>query len=323
MTYRIPLPGGGTQPTLDVIDPYSSMIQRFVRRDGLCAYEPETAATLLTLFELQGGPFTLYDVGANVGLYSHLCAAMFDTADVRAFEPTPEIAAICRSIAAANDLDVHVVEAAMSDQPGTATLHLSDTSDASNSLVAGFKKAHGRIEVERVTLDQYRERTGAAPAILKIDVETHEPAVLAGATELLAVDRPAVLVEVLRRRKHDHGAAIQAAFDGLGYSYYRLSATPDWTPHDTIRGSGTIERDWLLTPTPLPPEFADRWLDWQARLTMCTPDRNSRPPIGGAARAAYHRGGVEETIRSGRRFLRDDLGRTLRRRLGHNDPADE
>lgn len=307
MTYRIPLPDGGARDSLDVVDPFSSMVQRFLRREGLAHYEPETAATLLTLFDIQSGPFVLFDVGANIGLYSHLCAAMFSRSRVQSFEPTPEIAAICRAIAKANDLDVDVVEAAVSDSAGTASLHLSSTSDASNSLVAGFKQARGSVEVARITLDEHRAATGISPTVLKIDVETHEPAVLAGASELLAQERPFVVIEVLKRRGGDQGPEIQAAFDALGYSYYRLSDVPDWTPSDRIRGSGTVERDWLLAPEPLPADFGKRWSDWRERLSACTTDRNPRPPMGGAAAAAYHRGGLTEVWSSARRFLSEDL----------------
>lgn len=315
MTYTIPLPAGGARDSLDVIDPFSSMVQRFLRREGLAAYEPETAATLLALFDMQGGPFTYYDVGSNIGLYSHLCAALFPDADVHAFEPTPEIASISRSIAEANALDVQIVEAAVSDAAGTADLHLSKTSDASNSLVEGFKQASGSVTVQRIRLDDYRERTGCGPTVLKIDVETHEPEVLAGAMEIIANDRPYVVIEVLRRRGTDQGAEIQAAFDGLGYSFHRLSADPDWTARKRVRGSGTIERDWLFAPDPLPDDFAERWVRWQQRLAECTTERNSRPPIGGAAVAAYRRGGPSELLSSGRRFLRDDLVPSLRRRF--------
>ncbi|BAN03317.1 FkbM family methyltransferase [Ilumatobacter coccineus] len=320
MSYTIPLPAGGARDTLDVIDPFSSMVQRFLRREGLAAYEPETAATLLSLFDMQTGPFTYYDVGSNIGLYSHLCAALFPDADVHAFEPTPEIAAISRSIAEANGLDVQVVEVAVSDGSGTADLHLSQTSDASNSLVEGFKESSGSVTVQRIRLDDHRARTGRPPTVLKIDVETHEPEVLAGAMEIIANDRPYVIIEVLRRRGTDQGAAIQAAFDGLGYTYYPLTAIPTWKSKTKVKGSGTVERDWLFAPEPLPDDFADRWVTWQSRLAACTSSRNSRPPIGGAAVAAYRRGGPVELLSSCRRFVGEDLVPTLRRRFARSKP---
>ena len=307
MTYRIPLPAGGYRNSLDVIDPFSSMVQRFLRREGLGAYERETAATLLALCDQRDAPFQLFDVGANIGLYSHLCAAMFANARVTSFEPTPEIAEIARTIASVNGLAVEVVEAAVSDESGTADLHLSQTSDASNSLVEGFKLSDGSVRVERLRLDDHVASTGVGPDILKIDVETHEPAVLAGAREVITEHRPHVVIEVLRRRGVDQGAEIQSAFEGLGYVFYELSGDPTWTPRDSIRGSGTIERDWLLAPAPLSDDFGDRWSSWSDALAACTPDRNSRPPIVGAARAAYDRGGLGELMRSGAGFFMDDV----------------
>ncbi len=322
MSYTIPLPLGGARTTLDVIDPFSSMVQRFLRRDGLAGYEPETAATLLALFEQQDGPFALFDVGANIGLYSHLCGALFPVADVHAFEPTPTTAGICRAIAAANNLGVQVVEAAVSDQAGNAQLHLSETSDASNSLVAGFKQSVTSVTVESLTLDDYWRRTGVAPDILKIDVETHETSVLAGAMRLIEAHRPTVVIEVLRRRDGDQGPSIEAAFSELGYSYYPLSIESDWDPANAIRGSGTSERDWLLTPQPLAPDFADRWNDWHERLSRCTPDRNSRLSVTMSARAAYRRGGLTELWSSARRFARNDFIPALRRRRSASEAGE-
>ena len=312
VTYRIPLPEGGRRTSLDVVDPSSSMVQRFLRREGLGAYEPATAATLLTLFELEPGTIRFVDVGANIGLYSHLCAAMFRDPVVHAFEPTPSTASIARAIARANRLDVEIVEAAVSDRDGRAELHLSQTSDASNSLVDGFKISHEAVSVELVRLDDHVARTGIAPSILKIDVETHEPEVLAGATETIRTHRPWIVVEVLRRRGTDHGPAVERALAGIeGYSFFPLSATPDWRPRQHLSGSGTVERDWLLAPVELPDDFAPRWQEWRRRLAACTPDRNPRPSVGHAVRLAHARGGWGEVFASARRAVVDPGSRPV------------
>ena len=77
MTNRIPLPAGGRVPTLDIVDPNSTAVQRSLRRNGLAAYEPPTLTTLRTLFDTQVDGFTFLDVGANMGLYALICASMF------------------------------------------------------------------------------------------------------------------------------------------------------------------------------------------------------------------------------------------------------
>jgi hypothetical protein len=186
--------------------------------------------------------------------------------------------------------------------------------------VEGFKESRGVVTVKLLRLDDFRHELGRGPAVLKIDVETHEPEVLAGAVEMIKTDRPYVVIEVLRRRGNDQGAAIQAIFEGLGYSYYELAPQPDWIPRDKMRGSGTIARDWLLAPQPLDEEFGAAWARWEQRLAECTPERNSRVPIGGAAAAAYRRGGISELVLSGRRFVSEDLAVAVRRRMRRKTP---
>ena len=134
MSYTLPLPGRADR--LDIVDPNSTAVQRALRRDGLAGYEAVTMATLLTLFEQQAPGFSFYDVGANMGLYSLLCAALFDVQTVHAFEPTPSTAATARRIVRANNANVAVFECALGDENQMAELHLSDASDSSNWFFA-------------------------------------------------------------------------------------------------------------------------------------------------------------------------------------------
>lgn len=310
MTYCIPLPTGGRIRELDIVEPNSTAVQRFLRREGLARYESSTLATLLTLFDDLDSGFDFYDVGANMGLYAVICAGMFSPGSVVAFEPTPSTAAVLRKIVRKNDLDVDVVEAAVGERAGRAVLHLSTTSDASNSMVVGFKESHGSIEVPTLTLDDFTRRAGSDPNVMKIDVETFEPEVLAGAAATIRRSRPYIVIEVLNRRGRDHGEEITRAMAPHGYSYYPLGAAPDWQPRTTIEGAiGTPHRDWLLAPEPLDEGFAERWRAWSERLAECTVDRNSRVPIMLSVRAAMKRGGPTEVVATARRYLAE-----LRRR---------
>jgi FkbM family methyltransferase len=281
---------------LDIVDPMSTAVQRWLRRTGLAGYEPATTATLLAAFQRQQPGFQFVDVGANMGLYSAICAVMFEPGRVVAFEPTPDVAEIARRVLAVNGIspDVGQVEqCAVGERRGTVPLYLSAVSDSTNSLVAGFKQSVGSIDVAITTLDDYVDATGMVPDIVKIDTETFEPAVINGARLTLQQVRPWLVVEVLHRRGHDHGVELSAAMDGLGYSYYRLSQTSDWRPRAKIAGEqGSKETDWLLTPEPIDSEFAvdvRRWLD---RLAACTADRNPRLPLVTVARHVLRRDGV-------------------------------
>ena len=224
MTYRIPLPVGGRSETLDIVDPNSTAVQRFLRRDGLSAYEPPTVATLVTLFEDLDPGFTFFDVGANMGLYALIAASMFQPEAVTAFEPTPSTAAMLRKAVAANGLAVDVVEAAVGDREGVAALHFSEKSDSSNSLVEGFKASHESVQVDTIRLDEHVRRTHRDPQVIKIDVETFEPEVLAGAAETIARVRPHIVIEVLNRRGHDHGEEITAAMAPVWLQLLRVGS---------------------------------------------------------------------------------------------------
>jgi FkbM family methyltransferase len=268
---------------LDIVDPMSTAVQRSLRRTGLAGYEPATMATLLATFQRQRAGFTFFDVGANMALYSAMCGVMFDPGRVVAFEPTPDVADVARRVLVANGIadDVGRVEqCALGETTGTALLHLSAISDSSNSLVSGFMKDVGSIDVDVRTLDGYVEATRERPDVVKIDTETFEPAVIRGARCTLQRHRPWLIVEVLHRKGHDHGADLSEAMKGLGYVYYRLTREPNWTPRSVISGvPGTKETDWLLSPEPIDSRFAAdvrRWLD---RVAMCTADRNPRLPL--------------------------------------------
>lgn len=303
MAYRIPLPEGGRLASLDIIEPNSTAVQRFIRREGLGAYERSTAATVLALCELHEPGFTMFDIGANMGLYSALAASMFSPGAVHAFEPAPRAASVARQIVIRNQLVGEVFEAAVSDETGSASLHLSPVSDASNSLVEGFRNATEHIEVETVRLDDHVARTGLDPDIVKIDVETHEPAVLRGARSTIGRCRPAIVIEVLRRRDRDHGEEITELMREFDYHYYELPASPTWEPRSVLSGSGTIDRDWLLVPEPIDPALPEAWARWNERLAACRPDRNPRAPIVPTIRAALDRGGWREVVATGKRYF--------------------
>jgi FkbM family methyltransferase len=253
-------------------------------------------ATLLAAFARQPPGFQFVDVGANVGLYSAICAVMFAPARVIAFEPTPDVAAIARRVFRHNRISPaigRVEQRALGDRPGTAPLYLSAVSDSSNSLVSGFRPSVGIIDVPVTTLDDYSRETGTRPDIVKIDTETYERAVISGGRTTLQRFRPWLVVEVLHRRGCDYGAELMAAMDGLGYAYYRLFRAADWRPRPTIVGEpGSRETDWLLTPEPLDEGFGAEVQSWLERLAACTADRNPPLPLLTVARHTLRREGV-------------------------------
>lgn len=147
------------------------------------------------------------DVGANTGFYSVLAASASDRTRVVSFEPVPDIADMLDRNIGENGLRdrVSVLRCALSDTVGTAELFLPSAEhgliETSASLERSFKDTHsGTIRVPVNTLDRALSglSLGRAPvALIKIDVEGHEAAVLAGASATIRRCRPVLFVEVL------------------------------------------------------------------------------------------------------------------------------
>ena len=167
----------------------------------------------------RAGPGAVIDVGANVGLYALLAAACSDR-DVRAFEPTPDSRrGGARRLRTATSCGSSSRSWRSAVSRARATLFLSDASDSSNSLAEGYRPSSGQLDVPVDTLDAYCARTGVVPAVLKVDTETTEPDVLAGAATTIARHRPWILCEVLHGRRPGELAEVLAPH---GYTWYHL-----------------------------------------------------------------------------------------------------
>lgn len=236
-------------------------VVRHLARFGVADYEPGTLATILALLDDDG---VLFDVGANIGLVSMVVAACRPGIEVAAFEPTPDLAATCRSLAATNGLAVAVHELALGAQDGTLTLYLSGT-DTSNSLQQGFREAVGEVRVEVRRLDAWLAASGGRPpTVLKVDTESTEPDVLAGARALVVDHRPFVVVEVLAGRTEQR---LQQWCDEHDYRPHHVLADGP-VPRDEVVGDDTYQHlNWLLAPGPLPDGFGDRFTAWHERLS--------------------------------------------------------
>ncbi|CAM3873034.1 FkbM family methyltransferase [Nocardiopsis rhodophaea] len=253
--------------TLIVEAPGDSWIPRCLHLSGLAGYDPETLSCYLAVLE-HARPGSVLDVGANMGLYAALAAAR-TRRRVYAFEPTPDTAATARRVAAANGLGVEVVELAASNHSGTGHLHLSMTSDASNSLVPGFRPALGRIEVEVDTLAHWRERAGTAPAVIKIDTEGSEPDVISGGLEILRRFRPFVFCAVLP--EPGIWERLMALLEPVDYHWYHLAGGPPYTARPTIGGVDPANEQsmWLFAPAPVPDRVWETAVEWNAAISAC------------------------------------------------------
>jgi FkbM family methyltransferase len=159
---------------------------------------------------------TVWDVGANLGLFTFAAAAAAgESGSVLAIEPDLWLAQLIsrttklwhkRKITAAS---VRVLCAAAAEANSISQLQIAERSRAANSLAGtiGSPQAQGTRTIQNtatLSLDFLLEYF-SAPHIVKIDVESAELRVLKGATMLLQKVRPVIYCEVLTENSQEVG----------------------------------------------------------------------------------------------------------------------
>lgn len=137
---------------------------------------------------------TMFDVGANIGMYSIIAATNNQKIRCYAFEPVSENQELLRRNIQLNSVSsrVKLVKYAASDSTGTATIHLSETMSGTHSLSVD----HGgeKRQIDTITIDEYCTRHALKPNLIKIDVEGHEVNVLRGMAKTLK-HHPTIFME--------------------------------------------------------------------------------------------------------------------------------
>lgn len=186
------------------------------------------------------------DVGAHIGYFSLVSVRLGGPGSVAwAFEACPRLVPILRRNIAENGFEgqVHVQPTAIGDTVGVATLFAGHDDSMLSSLHPSAAARGGRADAERVpctTLDVWaREHGWPAIDLVKVDVEGHEVAVLAGMREITRRNPALVLiVEFNERTLRDAGQTADSFSSALAASGFDevslpgLQSRPVRFPHD-------------------------------------------------------------------------------------------
>lgn len=213
---------------------------------GLEGFEPEALTPFLRLAREAR---VVLDIGAYVGHYALLAAAVNPAARVFAFEPVPRVAArLGHNLALNPDLTVTLLPYAVGRVTGQARFHVGAAGlPSSSSLQPAWEGMHESIDVATVTLDDFAERWGVADRVdlVKIDVEQGEPNVVAGMGGLLARSRPVIVAEALPGRGSEaRYGAMSETLSAAGYDLFHLT------------GDGPVAEPALTLPEPGSPGAA-------------------------------------------------------------------
>ncbi len=208
----IAVPDGSGRMTSMVMDPLDGRDQIVATAAGSSWTGFERPLPALFHACVAGSAGIVVDVGANSGFYALLATRASATVRVLAFEPYRPVFEVLEGNIAANRAGdrIEAIRLALSRQSGMATLYVPTQEhglmETSSSLEPAFKQAHGETQAtETVTLDAFLAAHPAAQervALIKVDVEGHDAAVLSGARGTIARWRPLLFVEVLPQAEH-------------------------------------------------------------------------------------------------------------------------
>jgi FkbM family methyltransferase len=177
---------------------------------------------------IRGG--VLIDVGANVGLLSLSLADKINNAIL--FEPNAMAAQRAKANMVQNHLNFEVHAVALSDEIGEIFLEDRGGVDSTNrTLTDPQKTSFPTRKVRRTTLDSFlKDHVDFIKniALVKIDVEGHENAVLRGMQRTLTTLQPRIVMfEYLQRTDFSE---TQELLSTAGYAIYSLDGQGNLTP---------------------------------------------------------------------------------------------
>jgi FkbM family methyltransferase len=144
----------------------------------------------------------VFDVGANMGLFSFLAASR--GARVISFEPSRLLVSRFQENVELNEVaNIRLIAEAVSDRSGAISFYETRFGNCGVGRVFEFGHSHNASPSYRVptnTLDFYVSSLGM-PSLIKVDIEGAEGLALNGASETLErSDAPDFLIEVTRKR---------------------------------------------------------------------------------------------------------------------------
>lgn len=179
------------------------------------------------------------DVGANTGEWSAAMLQLSPRARGILYEPAAPALARLRERFSDDDR-IEIVDAAVSDAPGTAAFYEEPAAGETSSLVAEHSVSGStRREVRVVTLDEELSRRGVEHVdLLKIDAEGFDLMALRGATDALRSGR----IDVVQFEYNAPWAVVGATLTAA----QRLLSECGFTLYALRQGAlGTVPLDWL------------------------------------------------------------------------------
>jgi len=194
----------------------------------------------------------IWDVGANVGIYSVLLGKNKPHRTIFAFEPVPStVTRLMHNLKINGVSNVKVFPYALSSSSFTLPMHVSKLSPGGNSLLSPAPRSQSEIiDVEAHRADDLVLDGLLLPDVIKIDIEGSEPNFFKGA-KLALQNLPVILLEFNPFGKVQMDGSIESEWSNLLenlFSLYGEALLFDTGSQRIISGTAALDLDGFPRP---------------------------------------------------------------------------
>ena len=191
---------------------------------GKNSFESESL-DIFTKLVLLNSVNTVFDVGANTGIYSLAASSVDSSVDVYSFEPMPNIyQRLLANVECNSFFKIKVYDIALSDQTGLIDFRFmpSITVPTGGSAAKEGWQGIQKISVRSASLDSFclKEKVDRLD-LIKLDTELTEPSVLKGGMEIISECKPFIICEVLDEHSSNE---LTLLLNVIGYRFFHISS---------------------------------------------------------------------------------------------------
>ena len=188
-------------------------------------YEPFHSDVLV---ELGKNSHQFFDIGANMGFYSIALAAENSQLIVESFEPQPYVFDLLSANVLLNQFSsrIKLHNIGLGNLKDDLTMYIPKFTGTGGGSFMNLHNEEGEPTQIKVPLNLLDEVAKTQPDLIKIDVEGSEFNVILGARKLIAISKPTIVVELLRKWMKPFGHTPQMFLDllnELGYKCFAIS----------------------------------------------------------------------------------------------------
>jgi FkbM family methyltransferase len=199
------------------IDEHDSSVSKWI--SAAHTYEPHVTAFVLRELANKGGTFV--DIGANIGWFLTLVATHFPGRRILAFEPSPANQQLCyRNLSQFTNPNATLFPFAASDRRGFLGIEQS----SSNAAVVA---ANDNLTLTATVCADDFVLNEPDIALIKIDIEGHEPLAIKGLAQTITKHRPTLVTEFHPACLRDHSQCVPEDYlrqlQAFGYGFAAVS----------------------------------------------------------------------------------------------------